>query len=117
MEHGKNYMKLGNRSLFYRYYAIFDVKDYLADDVFIRHKVPVHFGPEFAREGSPYRVIICRVRKKHESEFLNAMTDLTKKMLLCGYPDYLDYATDLMEKMEAAYTDGRRDSLDTACAT
>ena len=30
-------------SLLYDYYAFFDTKDYLADSLFIKHKVHVHF--------------------------------------------------------------------------
>lgn len=76
-------------SLFYRYFAIIDTADYLADQLFIKHKVRVGFGPEFVCPDAPYRVIMCKCRKRDVDAFLAAIRELPNKMLLCGYPDYL----------------------------
>ena len=71
-------------SLFYSYFAIIDTADYLADQLFIKHKVRVGFGPEFVCPDAPYRVIMCKCRKRDVDAFLAAIRELPNKMLLCG---------------------------------
>ena len=43
----KNYWKLQKFSIFYTYYAFIDSQDYLADQLFVKHKVKVDFGKEY----------------------------------------------------------------------
>ena len=93
-------------SLFYRYFAIIDTADYLADQMFIKHKVRVGFGPEFVCPDAPYRVIMCKCRKHDVDAFLAAIRELPNKMLLCGQPDYLTFCEDLKKKITAAKENG-----------
>ena len=93
-------------SLFYRYFAIIDTADYLADQLFIKHKVRVGFGPEFVCPDAPYRVIMCKCRKHDVDAFLAAIRELPNKMLLCGQPDYLTFCEDLKKKTTAAKENG-----------
>lgn len=93
---------LSRFSIFYAYYAIIDTPDYLADQLFIRHQVRVYFGKEYAAPDAPYLVILCRIRKRHERAFLAAISELPKKMLLCGYPDYIVYCTNLPQTIDAS---------------
>ncbi len=86
----KNYIKLEDKSLLYYHYVYVDAVSYLADELFIQEKVRVHFGKEAKKEGYPYHVIFCKVRKKNEEKFLSAMEQLNKKMLLLGHSDYMD---------------------------
>ena len=51
-------------SFFHNYFAIIDTADYLADQLFIKHQVRVGFGPEFVCPDAPYRVIMCKCRKR-----------------------------------------------------
>ena len=76
-------------SFFHNYFAIIDTADYLADQLFIKHQVRVGFGPEFVCPDAPYRVVMCKCRKRDADAFLAAIRELPNKMLLCGYPDYL----------------------------
>lgn len=46
-------------------------------------------------------MVLCRVRKKDEKRFLEALGELPRKMLLMGYTDYLEDCTELIEHMEA----------------
>lgn len=78
-------------SLRFRYYAFIDTRDYLADGIFLQHKVRVGFWKESAKVDSPYVLILCKVRKSDEGAFLAAMEDLPRKMLLCGHTDYLTF--------------------------
>lgn len=84
----KNCFQLREFSLLYDYYCIIDVKEYLADELFIRHKVHVKFQEEYSKEGTKYLCIFCKVKKKQNAEFLQALEELENKMLLLGYTDY-----------------------------
>ncbi len=66
----------------------FDGYPCLADQAFIRHRVRVWFDREYEKEGTPYLAIFCHVKKKDVGEFLAALEDLKKSMILCGYPNY-----------------------------
>lgn len=89
-------------SFFHNYFAIIDTADYLADQLFIKHQVRVGFGPEFVCPDAPYRVIMCKCRKRDVDAFLAAIRELPNKMLLCGYPDYLTFCADLKKQSKKA---------------
>lgn len=97
----KLYWTIEKFSLRFDYFVFFDVYPYLADQVFIRHRVRVWFDCEYEKEGSPYLAIFCHVRKKDVTEFLSALEDLKKSMILCGYPSYEDDVAAMMNTMEA----------------
>ena len=86
-------------SFFHDYFAIIDTEGHLADRLFIKHQVRVGFGPEFACPDAPYRVILCKCRKRDVDAFLAAIRELPHKMLLCGHPDYLTFCADLQKKV------------------
>jgi len=96
----KLYVPIRRYSLRYSYYFYFDTKEYLADQLFIRHKVRVWYGKEFARPDSPYRFIFCHVRKQDVPEFLAALEELKKSMLICGYTDYESEVSNMLEKLD-----------------
>lgn len=62
--------------------------DYLADKLFIDHKVKVEFGREYKLEGSEYIIIFCKVRKKDSEAFKEALSKVCDKALLMGYDGY-----------------------------
>ena len=93
-------------SLFYNHFAIIDTDEYLADALFVRHKVRVWFGAKFGKDDTPYRVIMCKCRKKDTPRFLDAIKELPNKMLLCGYQDYLTFCAELRNKMDTAKSNG-----------
>ena len=98
-EYNKNCCwRISKFSLFYNYFIIFDTKDYLADQLFIRHKVCVWFGNEYTQQGFPYLAILCRCRKCDTDAFLSAVSSLPHKMLLCGYSDYLTQCESLSRR-------------------
>lgn len=84
------FIPLERISLFYKYYTYLDAKNYQADGLFIKHRVPVKFLREYGKEDSQYVFVLCRVHKRDEKAFLEALKELPNKMLLCGYPDYAD---------------------------
>ncbi len=88
MKQKKHCMKLSKFSLLYRYFVFMDTPQYLADQLFIKHQVRVHFMEEYGKTGSPYLVIFCKVLKRDEDKFLAALKELPNKMLLLGHTDY-----------------------------
>lgn len=91
------YWPIQKLSLRYACFLFFDTIPYLADQLFIRHRVRVWFEREYAKEGTPYIAVLCHVRKKDVPQFLDALEDLKKSMLLCGHPDYVTEIRSLME--------------------
>ena len=109
------YQLLHKFSLFNTYFAFLDTEDYLADGLFINHRVRVYFGDEFVKADIPYRIIFCHVRKWDKERFCNAMRELPNKMLLCGNADYLSVCADTWEKMlQAKHEGGISDEANSA---
>ena len=55
---------------------------------------------------TPYRVIMCKCRKRDVDAFLAAIRELPNKMLLCGYPDYLTFCADLKKNVQTVRDNG-----------
>ena len=55
---------------------------------------------------APYRVIMCKCRKRDVDAFLAAIRELPNKMLLCGYPDYLTFCADLKKNVQTVRDNG-----------
>ena len=84
----KNFLRLDGRSILSVPYMYIDHKDYLADSLLTQNHVSVRFGSEFSRDNSPYRIILCKVRRKDTAKFEKSMESLYNKMLLFGHNDY-----------------------------
>ena len=95
----KNYLTLNRFSLLYDHYAFIDVPAYYADQIFIRHQVTVRIGKEYRHPDQPYVVIFCKVRKQDRNRFLSALSELNRKMPLCGYPGYEAFCASFIAKM------------------
>ena len=95
----KNYFTLEQFSLPYGHYAFVDVPEYYADQLFIQHQVRVRFGKEFQHPDQPYVIIFCKVRKRDRERFLLALSELNRKMILCGYPGYEGFCRSFITKM------------------
>lgn len=68
----------------------------LANQLFIKHKIPMKFGKELQRSDSQYIIIYCDIKKKYEREFLIALSELRNRMLLLGYYDYDEYCESVL---------------------
>lgn len=108
----KLYWTIEKFSLRYDYFVFFDTTPYLADQLFIRHKVRVWFDREYAKDGSSYLAIFCHVRKKDVPKFLEALGELKKSMILCGHPEYQEEISLLMDNMEKIKGDGNHNEDD-----
>ncbi len=105
----KNYLFLGGWFSLQYAYVDLEINDhYAADSLFCRHKVPVRFGPEMARDGDKYRIVFCKIRRKHREEFEKALGEIANKMCLLGHGDYDMYCGMVMQMLEKARTDKTR---------
>ncbi|MPL97273.1 hypothetical protein SDC9_43462 [bioreactor metagenome] len=102
----KNYLRLERFSLCHRFYAFLDSSDYLADQLFIKHKVRVKFLQEYQKDGFDLRTIFCRIHKRDEGAFLDALNELSNKMMLCGHVDYPAQCRAFMEMIDTARKEG-----------
>lgn len=104
-------------SLLFDYFLFFDTTPYLADQLFIRHKVRVWFDREYSRKGSPYLAIMCHVRKRDAAKFDEALEDLKKNMVVCGHPHYeeeINKSLDAIEEIKGGLRNDKNDSAEEA---
>ena len=80
----------------YLWYGYFDTDDYLADSLFRRFRIPVRFYQEYKHPTNKYRIIICRISRKYEQKFLEAMRELVNKMNLLGNMDYEEFCSEFI---------------------
>lgn len=104
----KNFISLTRFPLIYRHYAFVDVDDHLADSLFIRHKVRVWFGKEYANPEKEYQIIFCKIRKQDEDRFVAALGELSNKMILFGHPDYDEFCQKALDIWESRDPDKKK---------
>ncbi len=119
----KLYKEIRRYSLRYAFFMFYDTTPYLADQIFIRHKLKVWFEQEYVKDGFPYRAIICHVKKKDVPIFEACMKELKIIMIICGHPDYeqdireqmneIDYFIKMLRENEND-TDGKTEQKETA---
>lgn len=86
----ENFWKIKELSIITVPYAYIDHSSYLADKLFAERKIRMKYKKEYKRDGSQYRIIMCRVLKKDTGKFEEALEKLKNKMLLLGHTDYED---------------------------
>ena len=82
-----NYIELKSTP-FRSSFAYFDTIDFLADSIFINHKIKVNFGKEMHSDNEKYIIVFCSVRKCDRALFLQCLNKLKNNMLICGNTDY-----------------------------
>ena len=96
----KNWFNLTKSPALYCRYAYIDLEDHLADSLFERQNISVHFEREFENPINGYRLIICKVLPWHRDGFLKALSQLPNKMNLLGFNDYQDFCRDVLDYSE-----------------
>lgn len=94
------YQKLRCFSLFNSYFGFLDTEDYLAQGLFVKHQVKVKLCEVHVHHSIPYKILVCRVRRKDEAKIIAALNELASKMLICGYRDYLECCSGFWTEME-----------------
>ena len=69
-------------------YIFFDTGDHLVDQIFINNNVRVKYFHDFVLEDVKYHILMCKIKKKDEKNFILSMEQLKNKMLLLGHTDY-----------------------------
>lgn len=111
----KLYWTIRKFSLRYAYFMFFDTTLYLADQLFIQHRVRAWFEREYTKKDSPYIAIFCHVRKQDVPQFLDALENLKKSMILCGHPEYEAEISSFMDEMERMRGDNRQNEVHIDC--
>ena len=91
----KNYWKMKGFSLLTVPYAYVDHSSHLADSLFVQNNVKMKCKEKLVRKNSPYCIIFCKVLKRDEDKFEQALGSLKDKMLLLGYRDYPDVCSEI----------------------
>ena len=96
-----NFVRLtGGFRLFCHQYMIVDVPEHYADQIFIRHELPVKFGEEYYRKpDAGYVMVMVKVRKNRERDFISSMEELRRKMILLGHTDYDEFCDSLWKSI------------------
>ena len=93
----KNCIRLKNHNPFTNTYAYLDTEEYLADQLFINKKLRVKFLRDYSHENDPYIIVMVKVPKSRNKDFLCCMNELNKKMLLTGNTNYNKFS--IMERI------------------
>ena len=96
----KNFWKMEESFGKHFSYAYIDLNNYLADDIFLEKNIEVKFIREMIRGDSPYRIVICKIKREDGEAFEEALKLLEDKMLLLGHSDYLAVCAELETQLE-----------------
>ena len=96
----KNFWKMEESFGKHFSYAYIDLNNYLADDIFLEKNIEVKFLREMIRGDSPYRIVICKIKREDGEAFEEALKLLEDKMLLLGHSDYLAVCAELETQLE-----------------
>nr|DAG92920.1 MAG TPA: hypothetical protein [Herelleviridae sp.] len=79
-------------------FAYIDTTGYLADRIFIENKVRVKFCGDYKHREKNYVVVICKIKKKDVSVFLQSMAELKNRAILMENTDYESFCKEQFEK-------------------
>lgn len=97
----KNFFGIKKFSPLFAEFMYFDTDEYLADSIFIKNNLRVHFYKgEFVSPDSKYIIIRCRIFIKNIDVFIKSMEELANKMLLTGHTDYVDFCNGIVGLLE-----------------
>lgn len=96
----KNYFRIRRLSLINCYYCYVDLPDYYADNLFIKHRVTVDFGEEWAHPDEKYLFIFCRCRRWRRHSLVAALRELPYIMALNGHGDYDDFCNKYVARLD-----------------
>lgn len=85
-----NYLQIETRLLFSRVFLFVDTKDHGFEQIMENRRIRLRQVREFIKSDSPFRLILCKVRKKDVDSFCESLEQVRNKALLMGYRDYDD---------------------------
>lgn len=94
-----NYLQLkSNRFSRYNNFVYIDTTGFLADRIFAQNEIRVKFCGDYFHKGKKYVVVMCKVKKKDVSVFLQSMAELKNRAILMGNTDYESFCKEQFEK-------------------
>lgn len=96
----KYYWKIKNR--FLAEYAFIDTREGTGLRLLRENGLLVREKALFSNDDSAYAVVVCQLRKKDSSRFIEVMKDLPNKLALLGYIDYEAAAAKIGDMISAA---------------
>ena len=93
----KNYLQIYNHSPFSSLFVFIDTIDHLFVRIMNKNGILLKDVKEFAKEDSPYRLIMCQVRKKDMTTFVESVQQIQNMALLLGYREYTNVCNTLQE--------------------
>lgn len=94
-----NYLQLkSNRFSRYNNFVYIDTTGFLADRIFAQNEIRVKFCGDYFHREKKYIVVMCKVKKKDVSVFLQSMEELTNRAILMGNTDYESFCKEQFEK-------------------
>lgn len=107
-----NFCGIDKVSPFFKHFVYIDRKDHAADDIFIKHKLRVHFLKDFRKDGSNFEIIYCKVNKDKQSTFILCMFELDQKLLLSdNCKEYMETKEKIGEFVEKYENGGKNVKL------
>ncbi len=100
----KNYLRL-EKTLTGRKYVFVDTVDHLYKQIFPSCGIKIRTVREYIREGSPLKLVICKVLRRDIDQFEVVINEVRNKALLLGYREY-DEACEMLIKMERGEISG-----------
>jgi len=83
-----NCIKVQCFSPFHYRFIFVDTCDHVSKRLFKASRIRVFHARELAKRGSPFRLIVCYIRKKDLEKFKRLLEILKSNILILGYKDY-----------------------------
>lgn len=97
-----NYLQLkSNRFSRYNNFVYIDTTGFLADRIFAQNEIKVKFCGDYFHKEKKYVVVMCKVKKKDASVFLQSMTELKNRAILMGNTDYESFCKEQIRLMQS----------------
>lgn len=93
----ENCIQVDSRSLFSYRFVYVDIKDHISESILKEYGVYPFRVKEMARKDSPFRLIVCSIRKRDIRRFKEALSILKNRILILGYNDYDDFCIRLTQ--------------------
>lgn len=97
-----NYLQLkSNRFSRYNNFVYIDTTGFLADRIFAQNEIRVKFCGDYFHKEKKYVVVMCKVKKKDVSVFLQSMAELKNRAILMGNTDYESFCKEQIRLMQS----------------
>lgn len=97
----KNFFSIKTLIPFRLKYMYIDLPEYLADEIFVKDKLPVKYGNEYENKNEKYNFIFCTIWKKDREKFETCMKQLVNKMLILRHTDYIEFCNKFFEETKS----------------